>query len=113
MATLMTFVRYESGFLLTALAAIVVYRLITGRIKTRGLLSDDKGAFSPARLQLFLFTLATGFDVLSQITSTGRMPVLDQKLLIALFGSHAIYLGGKSYSVYRDNVIQAARKIDQ
>jgi hypothetical protein len=113
MATLMTFVRYESGFLLTALAAIIVYKLLTGRIKMSGVLSDDKGAFSPARLQLFLFTIATGFDLLSQITTTGHMPVLDQKLLIALFGSHSIYLGGKTYSVYRSNVIQAARKISQ
>jgi len=121
MATLMTFVRYEAGFLLTALAAIVVYKILTGRITMRGLLNDEHGAFSPGRLQLLLFTLAMASHLLSQIVNStagavpgnpAHFPVLDHKLLLALFGSHSLYLGGKTYSLHQTNLIQSAQKIE-
>ena len=40
METLSTIVRYEALFLLTGLALILVYRLFTGQINTKGLLDD-------------------------------------------------------------------------
>lgn len=105
MPTLMTFARYEIGFLLAALAAIVAYQIVTGRINTRGLLSDKakNGAvsFSPARLQLLMFTLATAAYVLSKVISSiaaGKpvFPEIDPNVLVILGGSHALYLGAKS-----------------
>lgn len=105
MATLITFARYEIGFLLAALAAIVVYGLFTGRINTRGLLSDKAkngvGSFSPARLQLLMFTLAVAAYVLSKVINSvangvPEFPEIDPNMLVILGGSHALFLGAKS-----------------
>ena len=122
MPTLLTFVRYEVGFLLTALAAIVVYKLLTGGIIMRGLLDDEHGVFSPGRLQLLLFTLAMASHLLSQIVSSNagavpgnpaHFPVVDHKLLLALFGSHSVYLGGKTYSLHQTNLIQSLKRLNR
>lgn len=105
MTALLTFARYEIGFLLAALATIVVYQIVTGRINTRGLLSDKAnngvGSFSVARLQLLMFTMAVAAYVLSQVVesiATGKpqFPVIDPNMLVILGGSHALYLGAKS-----------------
>jgi hypothetical protein len=99
MATLMMFARYEIGFLLAALMAVVVFQLLTGRIKTQGLVSEKPktgvGGVSPARVQLLLFTLAFAFYVLSQIVKSHQFPDIDTKWLLILAGSHSMFLGGK------------------
>jgi hypothetical protein len=101
----MMFARYEIEFLLAALAAVVGFQIITGRINTKGLLSDKAkngvGTFSPARLQLLMFTLAIAFYVLSKVLNSiaagaPRFPQIDMNLLVILVGSHALYLGAKS-----------------
>ena len=106
MATLMTFARYEIGFFLAALTAVVAFQMLTGRINTRGLLSEkgENGvvAVSPARVQLLLFTLAIAFYVLSQIAYSHQFPIIDVKWLAILGGSHSIYLGGKGLSLLRN-----------
>lgn len=103
MATLTMFAQYEIGFLLTALIAVVAYQILTGRVNTRGLLSEktENGvvAVSPARVQLLLFTLAMAFYVLSQIAYSHQFPTIDVKWLAILGGSHSIYLGGKGLPV--------------
>ena len=100
MATLMMFVRYETVFLLAALLAVVAFQMLTGRINTRGLLSektkDGLGVISAARVQLLMFTLAMAFYVLSQVVNSHQFPTIDTKWLLILGGSHSIYLGGKS-----------------
>ncbi|MDX6528330.1 MAG: hypothetical protein QOH41_620 [Blastocatellia bacterium] len=106
MRTLMTFARHEIEFLLGFLAAIAVYQILTGKINTRGLLKDEHGVFSPGRLQLLLVTLACASYVFSQVLESITLgapgfPTLDPKWFLALFGSHAIYLGGKSYSLFK------------
>jgi hypothetical protein len=99
MATLVMFARYEISFLLTALIAVVTYQILSGRINTRGLLSEKTQngvmAVSPSRVQLLLFTLAIAFYVLSQIDYSHQFPTIDVKWLAILGGSHSIYLGGK------------------
>jgi hypothetical protein len=108
MVRLLIFARYEIAFLLAALAAVVAFQIVTGRINTRGLLSDagKNGVltFSPARLQLFIFTLGVAVYVLSHVIkalSVGApmsqvFPVLDPNVLVILGGSHALYLGAKA-----------------
>jgi len=115
MAALMSFARHEIEFLLGTLAAIVAYQILTGKINTRGLLNDEHGVFSPGRLQLLLVTLAGASYVFSQVLESITLgapgfPTLDPKWLLALFGSHAIYLGGKSYSVIQTIASQSAKK---
>lgn len=99
MTTLMTFARYEIGFLLAALMATVAYQFLTGSIRMQGLLSEKTragiGGVSPARVQLLLFTLAFAFYVLSQIVYSRQFPTIETKWLLLLGGSHSIFLGGK------------------
>jgi hypothetical protein len=108
MATLMMFARYEVGFLLAALLAVVVFQLLTGRINTRGLLSEKTkngvGAISPARVQLLLFTVAFASYLLAEIIQSRQFPTIDTKWLLMLGGSHSIYLGGKSLSLLRSQL---------
>ncbi len=104
MQTLMKFTRYETEFLLGGLAAVVAFQIITRRINTKGLLSNkEKGGegFSPARLQLLMFTFGVAFYVLGKVLSsiaagTAALPNIDPNLLVVLGGSHALYLGAKA-----------------
>jgi len=105
MTTLMIFARYEIGFLLAGLGAVVAFQIITGRINTKGLLSDKAkngvASFSPARLQLLMFTVAVAFYVLGKVMSSiaigmPKFPEIDPNVLVILGGSHALYLGAKA-----------------
>lgn len=117
MTTLMMFARYEIGVLLAVLSAVVAFQILTGRINTRGLLSEKTkngvGAVSPARLQLLLFTLAAAFYLFSQVVNSianappGKpieFPTLDARWLLMLGGSHSVYLGGKGLSLLRSQL---------
>jgi hypothetical protein len=108
MTTLMTFAKYEIGFFLAALMAVVAFQLLTGRISTRGLISEKTkagaGAVSPARVQLLLFTLAAAVYLLVKIvasindTPPGKpisFPDMETKWLLLLGGSHSVFLGSK------------------
>ena len=99
MTALATFAKYEVGFLITALAAVLVYQMLTGAISMRGLLCEKTatglGRVSPARVQLLLFTLAMAMYVLSQIIKLHEFPVIETKWLLILGGSHSIFLGAK------------------
>ena len=97
---------YEIWILLAGLAAAVVYQLLTGHIRTRGMLHDKSagrdegrpGQFSPARLQLLVFTLGGALYYLLLVLggdTPGKFPPLPTELLLALGGSHGLYLGGK------------------
>jgi hypothetical protein len=94
------------GFLLS-LAAIISVRLVTGSINTTGLLrsksprSDE--SISPARVQLLVFTLATAGSYLTQVLKLHgavQLPDVPQHTLIALGGSHSVYLGTKAYAFF-------------
>jgi hypothetical protein len=105
MQTLMKFTRYEIEFLLGGLAAVVAFQIITRRINTKGLLSDKAsgaGNFSPARLQLLIFTLATAVYVLAQVMQSiagggqPHFPEINPNVLVVLGASHALFLGAKA-----------------
>src|SRR3954468_6103087 len=80
---------------LLALAALVAYRMLTGRIRLAGLLSADGDRFSPERLQMLLMTLGTLGAFAESALSQGRLPVLPGGLVGTLGASHLVYLGGK------------------
>lgn len=100
------FIRLEVIVFLGALAAIIAYRILTGGINTKYLLygkqKDGTRYFSPERVQLLLFTLGTAVfylnDVIKNRTS-GTLPDIPAETLALLGGSHAIYLGGKAYTM--------------
>lgn len=97
---------FEVILFLGGLAAIIAYRLLTGGINTQYLLygkqKDGSRYFSPARVQLLLFTIGTAMFYLSgvlQKRNSGNLPDIPAETLALLGGSHAIYLGGKAYSM--------------
>lgn len=92
---------------LSGLLAIVIFRLLAGRINTRGLLQDKQtaktGNFSPGRLQLLIVTLGGAAFYFSEIVGaadTGALPPVPDELLLIAGGSNVTYLGGKIYSKF-------------
>ncbi len=107
---LIWFARLEVIVFLGGLAAIIAYRLVTGQINTSFLLctkeKDGRHELSPARVQMFLFTLWTAMSYLMQVVDSIQgatppegvvLPDIPLKTLAMLGGSHAIYLGSKAY----------------
>lgn len=90
---------------LGGLLAIVAFKLLAGRINTRGLLEHKKagktGNFSPGRLQLLIATLGGAAFYFSEIfgaAETGAMPPVPDELLLIVGVSNVAYLGGKIHS---------------
>ena len=112
MRHLESFIRIEFSILLLSLAAIVTYRLLTGQITLSGLLFDkngetksDAGNYSPARVQLLMLTIAGAAYYFSLVVinlhaGQVELPAIPEKWLLMLGGSHSIYLGGKTYSLF-------------
>jgi len=90
----------EAQGLLTALFVIVMLRLLTGELRTRGLIEGTTAAgsrfVSAGRVQLLIATLAVAVQYASQVwQSPQRLPDVPQTWLLLLGGSHALYLGSK------------------
>ena len=106
MNALATVLRYEIWIFLTVLVGIVGYQLLTGRIKTRGLLRDKMNgrALSPGRLQMLMATVSVASYYVLLIFANkrpGTFPEVPRSLLMILGGSHAFYLGGKLSGLLR------------
>ena len=91
------FMQIEIGVLLAALAIVVLYQMLTGRISLRGLLSGDDGKPSAARVQLLVATLVAALAYLAEVAShPSEFPAVPSWLLMGLAGSQIIYLWGKT-----------------
>jgi hypothetical protein len=101
--------RIEVWVFLLGLVVIIGYRMLTGAIKTKGLLSDksSRSGFSPARLQLLIATLATAFYYIGEIPTSaqeGVFPTVPKEMILILGGSHAFYLGSKVISLITESL---------
>jgi len=103
---LVKFVVWGTLLFIGALAACVLTQLLTGGINTRHLLYGrtvrGRAYFSPERVQLLLFTAWVALSYLLQAVekrSSGELPDIPSTTLALLGGSHALYLGGKAYSM--------------
>lgn len=78
---------------LAALAALVFYRLLTGQIKTRGLLCESVGGPVLAeRIQLLLLTIGgSGAFVISTL-SNGTFPDISDWFVTGVGGSQLLYI---------------------
>ncbi len=106
METLVKFAQFEIWFLLGGLALLVGYQMLTGKINTTGLLHDKKdkqtAGFSPARVQLLMFTLfGAGYYLLLTVNNgyPTEFPEVPQELLALVGGSNLVYLGAKARSM--------------
>jgi hypothetical protein len=111
--SLLAFARIEFEVFLVALALVVAFQLLTGKINMGGLLQEKTGYaprsgvnnYSPARLQMLLVTLAGAFYLISQVINNvhngkPEFPTLDSRVFLLLGGSHSVYLGGKLNSLF-------------
>jgi hypothetical protein len=90
--------------------AIVVLQIVVGRISLAGLLvtkgtagGPDDESYSPARLQLLIFTVVVAAQYLHAVVvnpSQDSLPALPRGVVAALGGSHAVYLGGKALTTF-------------
>ena len=94
------------GFL-SALAAVVVYQMLTGAINVSGLLTqkDGTGQTSPERIQLLLATLAAGASYLAEVAknTSGTMPDISPNWLYLMGGSSGLYVLRKAWTMWNGN----------
>lgn len=107
---------FEAVILVVGFFGVIVYKLVVGAIPLGSLLyskdPDGRSTFSPARLQLLIFTVAVAARYLNQVIANPRqdsLPTLPTSVLIALGGSHAAYLGGKVVSAYIQPLLKKNR----
>jgi hypothetical protein len=91
------------GFLYV-LAAVVLFKILTGQINMEGLIThkDGTGRVSPERIQLLLATIAASATYLSEAFSStnGSLPDVSPQWLYLLGGSSGIYVAGKAWATH-------------
>jgi hypothetical protein len=90
----------EGYIFLFALLAIIALRLLTGDIRTRGLIQGRTATgsrfVSAGRVQLLIATLAAAAQYLTQASqSQQKLPEVPREWLLLLGGSQVLYLGTK------------------
>jgi hypothetical protein len=98
----------ETVAILSLFVLAAVVSLITGAIKTRGLLqtvrTDGSAQSSPERVQLLLLTVGAAYSYIQQVISNSqaqKLPDVPPAWIALLGGSHALYLGRKYWLLYR------------
>jgi hypothetical protein len=98
------FLHLEMLGFLYALAGVIAFQLLTGRINMVGLFSQKFGdrQMSPGRVQLLLATIALSSTYLTQVATTtnGQMPDVSSHWLYLFGGSSGIYALEKAWNVW-------------
>jgi hypothetical protein len=95
------------GAWILGVAAVVLVQIVMGRIPLTGLLdskdAEGRSSFSPARLQLLIFTVVVAARFLQAVLANpgrGSLPSLSPGVVAALGGSQTVYLGAKIFNTY-------------
>ena len=109
MGSVATVLRYEVLLFLAALALIVTYQLLTGRINARRMLFAKgraavgpstrrrTGELSPSRIQLLVITIGVAIYLLAKVVrDPGEFTEIPTGLLLLLAGSEILYLTRKA-----------------
>jgi|GEM_PF-3731293 len=97
--------RVEAIVFLSLLLSLVAYRMLTGRVRLKGLLQDKRSGqlFSAARLQGLLFTVGFAALILGGMGAALEDPAtplklagVDPQMAALLGGSQMIYLLNKA-----------------
>ena len=96
--------RYEMLLLLVILIGIIGYKLLVQEINVSGLLLDktNRRVVSAGRLQLLIVTLSIAIYYLFMVMDTKdseKLPDMPNEFIVALAGSHSIFLAGKFYDM--------------
>ena len=83
--------------------ALIVWQMLTGKIKLHGLLADKERGLpmSPARVQALMSTVGVAFYLLLAAQANARdgkheMPTVPSEALLLIGGSNMLYLGIKA-----------------
>ena len=116
MASIATLIRYEILLFLGALALIIFYQLLTGRInmrrllfakgraaaspsmqrRTNPLIERRTSGLSPSRIQLLVVSIGVAIYLLAEvIRDPSQFPEFPFGLLLLMAGSETIYLARK------------------
>jgi len=95
------FLRTSTLVFLIALALIVTYQILTGKINMRRLLfAKGRGVtagLSPSRIQLLVVSIGIAIYLLAEVLrDPSRLPEIPTGLLLLMAGSEAIYLARKA-----------------
>jgi hypothetical protein len=101
---------WEGVIVIGGLFGVIAWRLFTGGIGLECLLYGDRrdrrsdtgysSFFSPGRTQMLIVTSLTAIYYLLQVIhDPTTFPKIPAAWVVALGGSHAIYLGGKAQSM--------------
>jgi hypothetical protein len=100
--TIARILHFELLGFLYALGGVVLYQMLTGRIKLTGLFSqkNNTGQTSPERVQLLLATIAASASYLGEVarTTSGNLPDVSTNWLYVFGGSSGIYIAGKAWA---------------
>lgn len=104
MAFLPKLVFWETLILLGGFFGVIFWKILTGGISLQYMLYADTPqggtTFSPGRAQAMMVTLIVAVQYLLQaISHPTAFPQIPEFWVIALAGSHAVYLGGKARSL--------------
>ncbi len=91
---------WEGEAFLLAVFGVVALRILTGGIRTRGLIEGTTAAgsrfVSASRVQLLIATLVAAGQYLTQVVEhPQKFPEISQNWLLLLGGSQVLYLGSK------------------
>lgn len=115
-APLVAFTRATVTVIVGGFALAVGYKLVTGAISTRGLLSGDDGHPSPNSVQLLMMTVAGAAWYLGEATRTplGRFPEVPTELLVLVGGSSLTYVGTRAHQWFfgqeRERLLRRSRR---
>jgi len=102
--------RIDILVMLGLLAGVIVFKLLTRRINTGGLLRDQvTGLISPVRIQLLVSTIAVAGSLLlrmDRMLAEKRIIVPCGELSIVFGGSQLIYLIGKLRDLGRGSTLR-------
>jgi len=118
MTSLVTVIRFEILLFLGALALIVFYQLLTGRINMRRLLfAKGRGSagpstrrrtsgLSPSRIQLLVISIGIAIYLLAEVSrDPSQFPEIPTGMLLLMVGSETIYLARKANNLmFRRNI---------
>ena len=128
MGSVSAILRYEVVLFLTALALIVAYQLLTGKINMRRLLfAKGRSAagpstrrrtsgLSPSRIQLLIVSIGVAIYLLAEaLRDPSRFPEIPTGLLLLMAGSEFLYLTRKANNLmplrmFRRTIRRSIRK---
>jgi hypothetical protein len=97
--------RWEGLGFLGLLAALIAFRLLSGKINLKGLLASKNGGpeVSPERVQLLLATLAMCMSYLGKaLHGTGNsLPDISPQMLYVFAGSSTLYASVKAWTTLK------------